>query len=435
MKEDFILDKTIVYKTNNGSNKDIVSFMKQLLPLSVLQAKAFAHKFRASTVQNTCHNVYKWLKNNIVYKEDGYIQEPKLPGVLWRDWPKADCKSYALFSYAVLECLGLQPKLKFIGQSSSRAFDHVYTVCNGYVIDPCLPNFNQEANFKISKLMRVQAIAGVTVEKLNYNDRGYQWPIPDPRDYYAGVGKVSLKEMFNKVKEAAKDVATKAKEIGKDVAFAAPRNAFLVLVKLNGLGLATKLDKAQAKSAASDAKMIKIWKKFGGDPKALKDAIGKGKKKKPIGAKKDKISGLDVDGIGVEPVTTTVVASITAAMPIILAVTALFKELGVPDVKLTDPVTGKEILPQETSGILKLASDVFSKVEGMSAGELAKNVLIDTSMKEKTDGVQNPDIEKTETGTPKPTPKPEDKKGLFSDPTTIALLAGGAFLMYNFLNK
>lgn len=95
-----------------------------------------------------------------------------------------------------------------------------------------------------------------------------------------------------------------------------PRNAFLLLVKLNVKGMATALSKNLAitdKAAAIKNK----WEGFGGQFDALKDAVSDGAGKKALGT------------IG-EP-ATAVVSAIAAAAPVIALLAEFLKKIGGPE--------------------------------------------------------------------------------------------------------
>jgi hypothetical protein len=94
------------------------------------------------------------------------------------------------------------------------------------------------------------------------------------------------------------------------VPMAPARAAFLGAVSLNALKLATKMLQAYRKD---QTKVKKFWQKSGGDWAKLAKAISKGSK--------TQISGQEELG--------AVVAGLVAAAPLIIAVTALFRELGV----------------------------------------------------------------------------------------------------------
>lgn len=174
-----------------------------------------------------------------------------------------------------------------------------------------------------------------------------------------------LKKLFKKVGGALKKI-TKGVKV---VAMAAPRNAFLGLVKLNFRGLAYKLEKGIKRDSA---KIKKFWERFGGKFSRLESAVKKGASKKPLLGSRTKRGGVGniydaqvtITGIGVEPATTTAGAALATAAPIIIALGPILKSLLTPKEQeeaegATDPDTGE---PQEKKGgkFLDMLSSVAS---------------------------------------------------------------------------
>jgi len=129
-----------------------------------------------------------------------------------------------------------------------------------------------------------------------------------------------------KIKKFFKKVGKKAGQIIKKGSLAAPRTAFLGLVRLNVFGLASRL----ARGRATDPNKFKsFWKNLGGDVGTLSNVVTQGAKKKPILAKK-------INGIGGEP-GTTVATAIALATPILIIAAKLFRKApGEPDITTGD---------------------------------------------------------------------------------------------------
>ena len=160
-----------------------------------------------------------------------------------------------------------------------------------------------------------------------------------------------------------------AKRAAAMVTLTAARIAFLGLVRLNALGLASVLNYAWAKSASqykgpgdSPAKSdtLSTWYNLGGSADALNAAIKAGEQKKAVGNKlilwlaKKNVPGVKryaallketidhyvnkrridirekkkVRGIGAEPASTGLAATITAALPVILAIIPILAALA-----------------------------------------------------------------------------------------------------------
>jgi hypothetical protein len=176
----------------------------------------------------------------------------------------------------------------------------------------------------------------------------------------------------------------------KKVALAPARNAFLLLVKENVLGLAGRM------ALANKDKLVKFWEKLGGNANKLNTAVGQGKKKRAIlGNKKfGKISG-----IGVEPTSLTTVLG--AAAPIIAAIGKLLggmKEAPKLDAN-GDPILDKNGNPELTtgSGFFDTIKDVVGS-KTLQEGVKTANELFDIDEKKGTidtkPGVEVDDKEK-----------------------------------------
>lgn len=174
-------------------------------------------------------------------------------------------------------------------------------------------------------------------------------------EYLTGLGKAKKK----KVKKSKADKKLKRKKVFKKVAkvaLAPARAAFLALVNLNALKIATKLAKLYK---ADQQKLINFWTKLGGKMEALKKGIEKGSK--------SVLSGSGEMGFAIE-------TAIATATPIIVAITKILK-----DMKITSPTEeaeldkaideGKELLeknPEVEKGSAEMDSD---KDVGITKGE------------------------------------------------------------------
>ena len=164
----------------------------------------------------------------------------------------------------------------------------------------------------------------------------------------------------------------------KTVSLAAPRNAFLGLLRLNLRGLASKLNRAPKD------KVFRLWDRLGGKRSSLEKAISKGAQKKPLlgakgtGKRIKRIRGfsegdyLALDKFNVqfnknigEPVTAAAV--ISAAAPILIAFTNLLKKEGLDTAEGTTDVDTGETVEAGTGGFLNNIKEVVSNLAGGSA--------------------------------------------------------------------
>jgi hypothetical protein len=152
------LGKTIYHK-KNGSNLDIRKVLEnpQIMANAIHQTKAIAQKFKGASTRDTCYNIWKYLKNNIRYKEDGLEnQNIKLPSRFLKD-KSGDCKSYSLFTAAVLANLGINSSWTYASYNSDPTPQHVYiTTANGTIVDGVWTGFDKEKRptYKTKKTVR-----------------------------------------------------------------------------------------------------------------------------------------------------------------------------------------------------------------------------------------------------------------------------------------
>lgn len=339
-----------VYSVKDGSNQDIRQVIDRMIPIANKQMSKAAQQFKGKSNKETARNIWTFLKHRIRYQADGSEQIVKAPSALIRT-KIGDCKSYAIFTSSVLTNLGIPHKLVYTSYSSNPTPEHVYVITNdGYIIDAVWKSFNSEKKptFKYTRQMNVKGITGIAGSTGTYG---------------AGTGNA----MLGAIGAIAKSTAKRAAAI---VPLTPARAAFLALVRLNALGLASVINFAWAKSADqnkgrpgdSPAKSdtLSMWYNLGGRTDSLNAAIRAGETKKAVGNKfvlwlgKKNVPGVKkyaallketidhyvnkrkidirekkkVRGIGAEPASTGIAATITAAMPIILAILPILAALA-----------------------------------------------------------------------------------------------------------
>ena len=325
----------------NQSTNDIIQSILDNHKKYINEYKNISSFFKGSNNYETGKNIYNYLKKNISYKIDSADRQLiKSPAAILAT-KEADCKMYSNFAAGILDNLKIPFVYRFAGYS---AFDnqpaHVFVVINPNTkkeiwLDPVLRQYDYKKpyNFKIDKKMAVIAVSGIGK---------------------AGKGKAKVKNFLKKgAKVIVKVAATPA------------RNAFLLLVKLNFTGLATKLNTAFAKEPS---KLQKLWEgTLGGKMKALKSAFDKGKNKK-------RIFGHENAYIGVEPATT---AAITAAAPILAKVATFLKSVGINPAELVD--IGKKALNEKAKALV--TKTLMPRVEqGEVFNEVANEVVNEDNM-------------------------------------------------------
>ena len=112
-----------VYKSK-ADNKDIRDLLVKLVPKAKAQMVTFAQKFKGRTQQETCKNIFDYIKSNFTYVADGGEQIIKLPSALLRK-KVGDCKSYSLFTSSILENLKIPYKFVYTSYSANPIPQHV----------------------------------------------------------------------------------------------------------------------------------------------------------------------------------------------------------------------------------------------------------------------------------------------------------------------
>jgi len=352
-----------------GSNRDIQRVLEKNFDKAVKQVKQnnFYLKFKGSTPEEVANNVWEYLKENVTYKADGYHQKIVLPARL----KIGDCKSLSLFAAAILYCY--YPNnvfLRYVSYSDNSTPTHVYTILRigskEIIIDAVWHTFNSQKNYTFKKdvKMRISTLSGI--EGMNTPQERQttrqiikrliklrdELPSGDAKRQSITFKIRSLKDSLVGI-EGKKGKGGKGGKGGvKKIALAAPRNAYLGLVKLNVRGLATRLKKALDKDKA---KVQSKWEKLGGKFSSFEKAILVGAKKKPfLGAKK--IKGLDEylsEDITIgEPATATAVGTFLAtAGPVIATLGKLLSSLKISDKEdelLTDESGNAEPVSEDT---------------------------------------------------------------------------------------
>lgn len=313
-------DKLLLERQNTT---DLAKAISQSHMDNLKYAKKIAFLFRGDDDQETCRNIFNFIKKYIPYTiEPGERQCTKtLPRMLddARNGIGSDCKMYSVFTGTILKSLKIPFKYRLAGYNTTYP-QHIYCVTDKYTIDAVLPYFNYEKKpYKYKKDMALYNLSGV--------DQIGKW---EPKtEFGKKLRKATdkIQAAGDKAKDAIKDAAKDALKGAKIVGAAIPRQAFLGLVSLNGFGWANRLDRLRKKNP--DA-LVDLWqKKFGGEMSAINRAIDDGIKKKPL-FKKGKVSGVDQIGVCADPFSCAL-ELLAAATPIIIVAIKATKANNIPD--------------------------------------------------------------------------------------------------------
>lgn len=287
----------------NATNSELQRAIEGAIPQATKQAAAFADRYKGKDEVESCKKIFDYLKNNINYKADGLEQQVRLPSGLMRT-AQGDCKSYSVFTSAVLSNLGIPHKLVYASYDPKDPTpSHIYVVTDkGCIIDAVYGKFNAEkkATFKKYKKMNISYIAGVKPSKIGRSCG------------YSGIG--ATEGAFEWASRnginlsGAQKVAIGAQKVlplaigGRAIV----RN----LIQKNAGGFATSLNKLMVESRSqrpgqtSWDKMRSIelqWLNKGGNPNELYESITEGASKTPTGAYFNKLMKMKAGGYSPNP--------------------------------------------------------------------------------------------------------------------------------------
>ena len=159
-----------------------------------------------------------------------------------------DCKSYSLFTSAVLNNLGIPNHFVYASYDGSKTPSHIYVETNnGCIVDAVWGRFNSE-------------------KKPTYK---FKKPTDMNINYISGIGARPIGLTLAERLKGSK-VATATKKVMGSI----PRQIILGMYSLNVDGIATK-------SQSRITKIMERWKAAGGDPAAISRAIRDGAGKAP----------------------------------------------------------------------------------------------------------------------------------------------------------
>ena len=250
-----------VYKSQ-ADNKDIRDLLMSLVPKARKQMKDQAAKLKGKNERETCKKIFDYLKNNFTYVADGGGQIIKLPSALLR-YKTGDCKSYSLFTSAILENLKIPYKFVYASYNTNPVPGHVYVVTeSGCIIDAVYGKFDEEKTptYKYSQNMNVRYMG--SIDSYSTNDGGQS-------SAQSALGSCGNRYRFQQGK-AVRGVSGPG---FRRIALAPGRGLFLGIVKGNLDGIASKLTKVDQN------KLKKTWENAGGDFSKLQAAIKTGASK------------------------------------------------------------------------------------------------------------------------------------------------------------
>jgi len=290
----------------NATNSELQRAIEAAIPQATKQAAAFADRYRGKDEIETCKKIFDYLKNNINYKADGADQQVRLPSGLMRT-AQGDCKSYSVFTSAVLSNLGIPHKLVYASYDPKDSTpSHIYVMTDkGCIIDAVYGKFNAEkkATYKKYKKMNISYIAGVKPRKIGrscgYNEANGIGAVEGAFEWASRNGiNLSAGQKIAIAAQKALPLAIGGRAIVRN------------LIQKNAGGFATSLNKLMMESKSqrpgqtSWDKMRAIelqWLNKGGNPNELYESISEGASKTPTGAYFNKLMKMKAGGYTPNP--------------------------------------------------------------------------------------------------------------------------------------
>lgn len=346
-KKNATIDDTLNYLINAINVDSKTDFVKECVK-----------KLRSVSSDNFTfiHNLFNFVCRNVKYKldENGTERIFTAQRTVREGMQGADCKKMAGLIAAVLQAAGIDCALKHVYYydqitNAWKDYTHIYVIVpfpdvQHYItVDPTNDcKWNTEIHHDKATLYFLNGNK-MDLKVMGNNNGTKNWGFQDhtaltagrisddlaiitgtQSPLYAGALGASIESILSdestisgigkktkeQKKETRKKVIQKFTKGVKQVGLAPIRGAYLEIVRLNIGHTATKLAKAWVKN---ENDVQNAWKKFGGDPKVLKNTIIKGSKVK-------------ISGIGF-----VLPASVAAALPIFLEMAKVFTKAGIKD--------------------------------------------------------------------------------------------------------
>lgn len=276
-----------------ADNADIRRAIIGSVPKANEQCRELAKFFGRSSQRETCKVIFDYLKTQINYVADGETQIIRLPSALLNT-RTGDCKSYALFTSAVLTNLGIPHHFVMTSYNADPTPSHIYVATDdGCIIDAVWGTFDSEKQptykyeVKPNGKMKVKTMTGIggcgcgcngsgscamggmgkTREERKQSRKQRQEVRKEQKEYKKEVGKEEWKRLN---KEGRKNRSTAAVIFPP---FVQGRAVVLIWLRWNLDGLANTFEKYDR------AKLNKMWGKVGGNTFDLAEAIKVGSQK------------------------------------------------------------------------------------------------------------------------------------------------------------
>ena len=155
-----------VTKNANGVTTDIIASVRQVFAENSQQTAQLAQALTGSSELETARNIFQFVRRNVRYVLDPpNVQLIRTPADIVHNGT-ADCKGLAILINSLLANVGIKSAFRFVSFSAFPTVTHVYTLAfiggKQYILDACLPNFNQEKpyTFKEDYMTQIVHVSG-----------------------------------------------------------------------------------------------------------------------------------------------------------------------------------------------------------------------------------------------------------------------------------
>jgi len=433
-----------VTHSDMADNIDIRRAIFSAVPEANNQTKKLAKYFGRNSSRETCKAIFDFLKTKLNYVADGDTQLIKLPSALLHT-KVGDCKSYSLFTSAILTNLGIPHHFVLVSYNNDPTPSHIYVETkDGCIIDAVWGIFDDEKKptyryeVKTNGQMKVKSISGIgNYGSCRGGNCGCNYCSTTKVGYIGasscntGIGATETAEEWavrNGVwysYSPAKRLLIKTNMIQPLMVSA--RTLMRLMISQNAGGIASMIKQLQLESDGSNKATFKQssfdgmrkieteWLEKGGNPNELYDSVAKGATKRPKGQKFGQL--LNATSRGDKP---------SVKDWLVAVISAVFGKRYNPDTK-TIGMTGAELLAAITSSTIwtQTTTTIAVAVGAAISGAILKSISPSADEEQKEGG------EGGGTGAD----EPKDDEGKKSNTKTYLLLGGAAIAAYFLLKK
>jgi hypothetical protein len=434
-----------------ADNIDIRRAIFDAVPEANNQTKKLSKYFGRNSSRESCKAIFDYLKTKLNYVADGDTQLIKLPSALLHT-KVGDCKSYSLFTSAILTNLGIPHHFVLVSYNQDPTPSHIYVETeDGCIIDAVWGIFDDEKKptyryeVKTNGQMKVKSISGMNNSYTCMSGYGCNCGCGCNSCGTTKVGAMSASSCGIGAVESAEQWAIRngiwysyspSKRLliqGNTInpLMMTARGVTKLMIAQNAGGIASMIKQLQVESDASNKATFKQsswdgmrkietkWLEIGGNPNELYESVRNGASKAPKGKRFAKLI-LEASRGNTPNVKDWVVGVISAIFG--KRYTGKINGIGATGVEETAAVAGSATI--WTKMITEIAVAVGIAVTGAVIKAVSPSADEQTGGSGDSSGAGG-----SGGGTP---PPPTDEK---SSTTTYLLLGGAAIAAYFLLKK